>query len=46
MAGTASTPEFSKAIRDLARGAGAASLVGLFVNVLHLALPLYTIRDL
>jgi len=38
------TPEYREAMHDLARGAAAASLVGLFVNLLHLALPLYTIQ--
>ena len=36
------TPEFREAMRDLAQGAGAAAFVGLFVNLMHLALPLYT----
>ena len=31
-------------MRDLGRGAGGGRLVGLFVNLLHLALPLYTIQ--
>ncbi len=31
-------------VRDLAKGTAAAGLVGLFVNLLHLALPLYTIQ--
>jgi ATP-binding cassette, subfamily C, bacterial len=38
------TPEYRQAMRDLFRGAAAASFVGLFVNLLHLALPLYTIQ--
>ena len=29
-------------MRDLAKGAGAAAFVGLFVNLMHLALPIYT----
>ncbi len=41
----AETPDaYREALRDLARGAGAAAIVGLFVNLLHLALPLYTIQ--
>jgi ATP-binding cassette subfamily C protein len=35
---------YRDAVRDLARGAAAAAVVGLVVNVLHLALPLYTIQ--
>ena len=42
MAAPATTPELREAMRDLARGAGAAAFVGLFVNLMHLALPLYT----
>ena len=38
------TPEYRDALRDLARGAGAAAAVGVFVNILHLSLPLYTIQ--
>ena len=44
MAGPRETPEYRDAVRDLAKGAGAAALVGFFVNLLHLALPLYTIQ--
>ncbi|MFO1210402.1 MAG: type I secretion system permease/ATPase [Amaricoccus sp.] len=36
------TPEFREAMRDLLQGAAAAAFVGLFVNVMYLALPLYT----
>lgn len=35
---------YRAALRELRRGAGAASMVGLFVNLLHLAMPLYTIQ--
>lgn len=35
---------YGGALRELRRGAAAASLVGLFVNLLHLAMPLYTIQ--
>ena len=38
------TPEYREALHDLGRGAAAASAVGFFVNLLHLALPLYTIQ--
>ncbi len=38
------TPAYREAMRDLARGAAAAGVVGFFVNILHLALPLYTIQ--
>jgi len=41
---TRTTPEYRAAMRDLARGAGAAAVIGLFLNVLHLSLPLYTIQ--
>ena len=41
---TKSTPEFRAAMGDLGRGAAAAAVIGLFLNVLHLALPLYTIQ--
>ncbi len=37
-------PVFRGTMRDLARGAAAAAFIGLFVNLLHLALPLYTIQ--
>ncbi|MFT3972729.1 MAG: type I secretion system permease/ATPase [Amaricoccus sp.] len=37
-------PVLQAAMRDLSRGAGAAALVGFFVNLLHLSLPLYTIQ--
>ena len=37
-------PALDAAMRDLWRGAGAAALVGFFVNLLHLGLPLYTIQ--
>ena len=42
MTAPATTPELRDAMRDLAKGAGAAAFVGLFVNLMHLALPLYT----
>jgi ATP-binding cassette subfamily C protein len=32
---------YSKAMRDLAKGAGAAAVIGVFVNVLYLAMPIY-----
>lgn len=32
---------YSKAMRDLAKGAGAAAIIGVFVNVLYLAMPIY-----
>lgn len=38
------TAEYRDALRDLARGAGAAAAVGVFVSLLHLALPIYTIQ--
>ena len=38
------TPEYREAMRDLGRGALAAAFIGLFANILHLALPLYTIQ--
>lgn len=38
------TPAYRAAMGDLGRGAAAAGFVGLFVNILHLALPLYTIQ--
>jgi ATP-binding cassette subfamily C protein len=38
------TPVYRAAVRDLGRGAAAAAFVGLFVNLLHLVLPLYTIQ--
>jgi len=38
------TPEYRQALRELGKGAAAASLVSFFVNLLHLALPLYTIQ--
>ena len=41
---TKSTPEFRAAMADLGRGAAAATVIGLFLNVLHLSLPLYTIQ--
>jgi ATP-binding cassette subfamily C protein len=44
MAGSEPTDAFRAATRELVRGAGAAALVGVFVNLLHLALPLYTIQ--
>ncbi len=44
MARPPQTPEYREAVRDLARGAGAAAAVGVFVNILHLSLPLYTIQ--
>ncbi len=40
----ATTPEYRAAMRVLGRGTAAAGLVGVFVNVLHLAMPLYTIQ--
>ncbi len=42
MPAPATTPELREAMRDLAKGAGAAAFVGLFVNLMHLALPIYT----
>ncbi len=44
MARKPESPELREAMRDLGAGAGAAALVGFFVNLLHLALPLYTIQ--
>ncbi|MFO1106773.1 MAG: type I secretion system permease/ATPase [Amaricoccus sp.] len=38
------TPAYRAARRDLLRGTAAASLIGLFANFLHLAMPLYTIQ--
>ncbi len=38
------TPAYVEARRDLRRGAAAAAFVGVFVNILHLAKPLYTIQ--
>lgn len=39
------TPEvLSRAMKDLRKGALAAGLVGFFVNLLHLAVPLYSIQ--
>lgn len=38
------TPAYRAARRDLVRGTAAASLIGLFANFLHLAMPLYTIQ--
>ena len=35
---------YQEVVRDLMRGALAAGVVGLFVNVLHLGLPLFTIQ--
>lgn len=35
---------FGEAMKDLRRGAIAAGFVGFFVNLLHLALPLYSIQ--
>lgn len=35
------TPAWRAAMRDLAKGSAAAALIGLFVNTLYLALPLY-----
>ncbi len=32
------------ALRDVLRGAAAAGVIGLFLNILHLAMPLYTIQ--
>jgi ATP-binding cassette, subfamily C, bacterial len=37
-------PAHRDALRELGRGAAAAGFVGFFVNLLHLALPLYTIQ--
>jgi len=37
-------PVFTAAMKDLGKGAAAAGLVGLFVNILHLAMPLYSIQ--
>jgi len=36
--------QYAEMLRDLKRGALAAGVVGLFVNVLHLGLPLFTIQ--
>jgi ATP-binding cassette, subfamily C, bacterial len=44
MAQEDATPAYREALRDIIRGAAAAGLIGLFVNILHLALPLYTIQ--
>jgi ATP-binding cassette subfamily C protein len=44
MSAPSPTPVYNAAVRDLARGAAAAAFVGLFVNLLHLVLPLYTIQ--
>jgi ATP-binding cassette subfamily C protein len=44
MADPSPTPAYRAAVRDLGRGAAAAAFAGLFVNLLHLALPLYTIQ--
>lgn len=44
MARPPETPEYRDAVRDLGRGAAAAAVVGVFVNILHLSLPLYTIQ--
>lgn len=44
MASRPEPPALRGALRDLARGAGAAAVVGFFVNLLHLSLPLYTIQ--
>lgn len=41
---TTTTPAYRRAMRDLTRGTAAASLIGLFANFLHLAMPLYTIQ--
>ncbi len=38
------TPEYRAAMHDLYRGAAAAAVVGFFLNLLHLSLPLYTIQ--
>lgn len=38
------TARYAEMLRDLMRGALAAGVVGLFVNVLHLGLPLFTIQ--
>ena len=38
------TTRYREMLRDLMRGALAAGVVGLFVNVLHLGLPLFTIQ--
>ncbi len=40
----ASTPAYRHALRDLRRGTAAAAVIGLFVNLLHLSMPLYTIQ--
>jgi ATP-binding cassette subfamily C protein len=42
--GPAPHETYRAALRDLRRGALAAAVVGVFVNLLHLALPLYTIQ--
>jgi len=36
--------QYAEMLRDLTRGALAAGVVGLFVNLLHLGLPLFTIQ--
>lgn len=38
------TPEYRAALRDLGRGTAAAGVIGLFLNVLHLSMPLYSIQ--
>ncbi len=38
------SPAYRHAMSDLARGSAAAGFIGLFVNLLHLAMPLYTIQ--
>ena len=35
---------WAEALSDLRRGAGAAAVIGIFINILHLATPLYTIQ--
>lgn len=44
MASRETTPAYRHAAQDLARGTAAAAAIGLFVNFLHLAMPLYTIQ--
>ncbi|WP_299130302.1 type I secretion system permease/ATPase [uncultured Amaricoccus sp.] len=38
------TPAYRHALRDIRRGTAAAAMIGLFVNLLHLAMPLFTIQ--
>ncbi|MFT3689196.1 type I secretion system permease/ATPase [Paenirhodobacter sp.] len=38
---TAASPAYRAAMRDLALGAAAAAVIGIFVNILYLAMPIY-----